>query len=157
MKTKFRKNIRLKNYDYSTNGYYFETMVTRDRLPIFKGCRSDVEKCVNELPLFIKGLLIDYLAVMDNHIHVIFVTEDCDKVLGQIVRTMKYKITKTVAGELLFAENKSHGNATATNNGIWQPNYYDHVIRNEESLSKRREYIENNPLAEKIDWNKLDT
>ncbi|WP_168161205.1 transposase [Desulfatibacillum aliphaticivorans] len=28
---------------------------------------------------------------------------------------------------------------------IWQPNYYEHVIRNERSLNLAREYIMNNP------------
>jgi putative transposase len=29
---------------------------------------------------------------------------------------------------------------------IWQRNYYDHIIRNEDALNKIREYIQNNPL-----------
>jgi REP element-mobilizing transposase RayT len=28
----------------------------------------------------------------------------------------------------------------------WQKSYYDHVIRNDESLQKIREYIQNNPV-----------
>jgi len=32
----------------------------------------------------------------------------------------------------------------------WQRNYYEHVIRTEAALFKIREYIENNPLAERI-------
>jgi len=33
---------------------------------------------------------------------------------------------------------------------FWQRNYYEHVIRNEAALLKIREYIKNNPLAERI-------
>ena len=29
---------------------------------------------------------------------------------------------------------------------IWQPNYYEHIIRNEKSLYEIRNYIQNNPL-----------
>ena len=29
---------------------------------------------------------------------------------------------------------------------IWQRNYYEHIIRSEESLNKIREYVVNNPL-----------
>lgn len=29
---------------------------------------------------------------------------------------------------------------------IWQPNYYEHIIRNEKSLYEIRNYILNNPL-----------
>lgn len=28
---------------------------------------------------------------------------------------------------------------------VWQRNYYDHVIRNDDDLNRIREYIENNP------------
>jgi len=38
---------------------------------------------------------------------------------------------------------------------FWQPNYYEHIIRNEEALTKTREYIENNPMAETLNWNEL--
>jgi len=44
--------------------------------------------------------------------------------------------------------NLSHSNATAT---IWQWNYYEHIIRSEKELEKIREYIENNPLVEKLE------
>jgi len=39
---------------------------------------------------------------------------------------------------------------------LWQPNYYEHIIRNESALNKIREYIMNNPDKEKYDWDKLD-
>jgi hypothetical protein len=29
---------------------------------------------------------------------------------------------------------------------VWQPNYHEHVIRNEKELQRIREYICNNPL-----------
>lgn len=28
---------------------------------------------------------------------------------------------------------------------VWQRNYYEHIIRNEESLKRIRQYIQNNP------------
>ena len=41
-------------------------------------------------------------------------------------------------------------------NRLWQPNYYEHVIRNEGALEKIREYIQNNPEKEKFNWDELD-
>jgi REP element-mobilizing transposase RayT len=35
---------------------------------------------------------------------------------------------------------------------LWQPNYYEHVIRTDKVLRRIREYIENNPLKEKLDF-----
>jgi hypothetical protein len=32
-------------------------------------------------------------------------------------------------------------------NPVWQRNYYDHIIRNDESLARIREYVQNNPLS----------
>ena len=29
---------------------------------------------------------------------------------------------------------------------IWQRNYYEHIIRNDELLNRIREYIQNNPM-----------
>ena len=38
-----RKQIRLKNYDYSQNGYYFITIFTKDRQPLFwKSVGADI-------------------------------------------------------------------------------------------------------------------
>ena len=34
---------------------------------------------------------------------------------------------------------------------LWQRNYYEHIIRNEESLNRIREYITNNPLQWALD------
>ncbi len=34
---------------------------------------------------------------------------------------------------------------------VWQRNYYEHIVRNEESLSSIREYIINNPLKWQLD------
>ena len=39
---------------------------------------------------------------------------------------------------------------------IWQPNYYERIIRNESALNRIREYIMNNPEKEKYDWDRLD-
>ena len=34
---------------------------------------------------------------------------------------------------------------------LWQPSYYDHVVRNEAELLEIRRYIENNPLQWLLD------
>ncbi|MGH7909933.1 MAG: transposase, partial [Thermodesulfobacteriota bacterium] len=38
----------------------------------------------------------------------------------------------------------------------WQSRFYDHIIRNEKSLQKIREYIHNDPLKWDIDENNPD-
>ena len=48
------------------------------------------------------------------------------------------------------------GAAVTARNIIWQPNYYEHVIRNEFALNKIRGYIINNPDRERYDLDGLD-
>jgi hypothetical protein len=58
--------------------------------------------------------------------------------LGEIVRSFKALATRRIrqAGVTAFA---------------WQRNYYEHIIRDEESLNRIREYIRNNPLQWALD------
>jgi len=34
---------------------------------------------------------------------------------------------------------------------VWQRNYYEHIIRNEETLDRLRQYITNNPMQWALD------
>jgi REP element-mobilizing transposase RayT len=69
---------------------------------------------------------------MPSHIHLILVLEECQLRLSEIVRRLKAVTTKQVRFKL------------------WQPNYYEHVIRDDKALAKVREYIQNNPLMERL-------
>jgi len=125
------KNIRLGNYDYSQNGYYYVTICSRLKQPVLESKRTIVEECIKSLEE-IKGLTIDYYVIMSNHVHIIIQLQNCSFKLGEVVRRLKATASKKVGTKL------------------WQPNYYEHVIRNEGALNKIRQYITNNPEAEKI-------
>jgi len=62
-------------------------------------------------------------------------TPPLHRTLGQIVAYYKYQTTKEI-------------NRIRNTPGIpiWQRNYYEHIIRNENELNRIREYILNNPL-----------
>ncbi|MGB7055161.1 MAG: transposase [bacterium] len=128
------KNIRLKEYDYASNGYYFVTICTYYNRPYLTGRIRDVVtqyiECISDT---IRGASVDYYVVMPTHLHVIFVLQECKLKLGEIVRRLKAVASKQ-------SEIK-----------LWQPNYYEHVIRDEKALNRIRQYIVNNPLAERID------
>ena len=64
----------------------------------------------------------------------IFVFNETKKDLSEIIRSFKALVTRN------------------TRIKFWQRNYYEHVIRNENVLLKIREYIQNNPLAERIEF-----
>ena len=43
-----------------------------------------------------------------------------------------------------------------TGNSFWQRNYYEHIIRNDQSLNRIRDYIINNPMQWEEDMNHPD-
>lgn len=132
---KRKKTLRLGNYNYTSDGYYFITVCTYYRRPYIVGKNRDVvAQFIEHISTKIKGVSVDYYVLMPTHIHLILILEQCEFKLGEVVRRLKA--------------------ATSKQSGIklWQPNYYEHVIRNERALGKIREYIINNPLAERIEF-----
>ena len=128
------KNIRLRNYDYSTNGYYFVTVLTNYRRPyLAKDLYELVNTAIQELNE-LEGVKVDYAVVMSNHIHLILILINCPFKLGEIVRRLKAKTSRKAGFKL------------------WQPNYYEHVIRHDRALSRIRQYIINNPHVEQIEF-----
>ena len=83
-----RKNIRLRDYDYSKAGYYFVTICTKDRHELLGSIRvgatapgrpfvqlTQLGKCVDET-IQLAGnetVKIDKYVTMPNHIHLIIV------------------------------------------------------------------------------------
>ena len=130
----------------------------------------------NELPSRFPTVSLDSFVVMPNHIHGIitvgaqFIAPDSDSVqfiapgsvphnhagtahegamnhaptLGEIVRTYKAASTRMIR-------------QTANREFAWQRNYYEHVVRNEESLNRIRQYILENPARWAIDRENPDT
>lgn len=54
---KFRKQIRLKDYDYSTNGYYFVTMCCSRRAKLCLKYEAIIEKYLKNLQVLFKSML----------------------------------------------------------------------------------------------------
>ena len=129
-----RKEIRLKSYDYRSNGYYFITICTNRGKPYIKKYKEIIERILLSLPERFSGLKIDWYILMPTHLHMIFVFNETKKDLSEIIRSFKALVTRN------------------TRIKFWQRNYYEHVIRNENVLLKIREYIQNNPLAERIEF-----
>ena len=129
------KNIRLKEYDYTSNGYYFVTICANRRSRYLVGQTRDVvTQFIERISDRIHGVSIDYHIIMPTHLHIIFVLQECRLKLGEIVRRLKAVTSKETGIKL------------------WQPNYYEHVIRDEKALGRIRRYIMNNPLADRIEF-----
>jgi len=152
----FRRINRLTKYDYSQLGYYFITACCDRKIEYFGQVENGVMKLNEcgqaanniwlEIPQHYKNIGIDEFIVMPNHMHGIIVIQDVVQATGlpaglsQVVGSYKNVVSKRIRQEVLkeFA---------------WQPSFYDHVIRKEDSLDKIREYITNNPLKWELDRN----
>ena len=64
--------------------------------------------------------------------------------LGEIVRTYKAASTRMIR-------------QTANTGFTWQRNYYEHIVRSDESLNRIRQYIVENPARWAIDRENPDT
>lgn len=163
-KRQFRKNIRLQSYDYRTPGYYFITICTSKWNPWLRNERNK-EIVASELaliPIRFLGVKIDYSAIMDDHIHLILVLQNSNWSLSQIIQAFKSMTTlkiKKMAKQALPLQNQKRmaiqGLSLKIGERLWQPNYYEHVIRNEEALHKIREYVQNNPLESEINFTRF--
>lgn len=130
------KSIRLKHYDYSQDGYYFVTICTNYHYAYLSDLQEEVTESIQKLN-HIDGVTVDYFIVMSTHVHLIIILTECRLSLGEIIRRFKASASRETGIKL------------------WQPNYYEHVIRNEKALFKIREYIQNNSLKEVIDLEQI--
>ncbi len=144
-----RKQLRLKDYDYSQSGAYFVTICTQNQLqilseicrggalllPIGEICKAQI--CKTEQRYNIK---IEKYVIMPNHIHmIIFILKEREEqspshTLSNIICAFKSVTTKL-----------SNENDNIVGRKIWQRSYHDHIIRNEHEYKKIWEYIETNP------------
>jgi len=160
-----RRLIRLKGYDYAQEGMYFFTICTYDRQFLFGNVLTG-EMELNEFGHIVaeewrKSTVIrheielDMFIVMPNHLHGIVTMTDRDvgatgwspfpsgpskRSLGAFVGGFKSVVTTRI--------NQLRGTPGVP---VWQRNYYEHIIRDEESLNRIRRYIADNPTRWEFD------
>ena len=163
-----RRSIRLQGYDYAETGYYFVTVCAQGRGCLF-GQITKGDLCLNEngqvvaeswawLAKRYEYVNLDEWVLMPNHLHAIVIINDerrggsrtaptsaaanslRRKPLGRLIGAFKTVSTKKV--------NELHGTPGTT---MWQRNYYEHIIRDQNSLETVRRYIVNNPSRWEFD------
>lgn len=167
-----RKSIRLQGYDYSQAGAYFITVCTHNRVPLFgeivdgvmvlNSAGQIVEKCWCAIPEHFPQVTLDEFVVMPNHVHGIITVgannvgandylplpsdetpiqsnepprplqHGTSRTIGSMVRGFKIGVTRWFR-------------ANTDIHAVWQRNYYEHIIRNEDAYLKIAEYIQTNP------------
>jgi REP element-mobilizing transposase RayT len=128
------------------------------------------------LPHRFPNIDLDAFIVMPNHIHGIIVITDVDPVVGAgLVPALPSapngdgvtisgasgatrattRVAPTVGGivgafksitTVRYTHGVQHYGWLPFRGRLWQRNYYEHIIRSEESLNRIREYITNNPM-----------
>jgi len=156
----------LKEYDYSQNGSYFVTVcahnchnlfgnVVDGKLKLSKYGRV-VEVEWKKTTNIRNNVELDFFIVMPNHFHGIIILNDCRGVLQYAPTKTKFQSPSQSVGAIIrgfkSATTKQINQIRQTPGlPIWQRNYYEHVIRNEDKLNKIRQYIQFNPLKWHLD------
>ena len=176
-----RRRLRLKGYDYSQDGAYYVTICAQHRLCLFgdivdgkirlNTAGSAVQVTWNELPRRFAHLRLDAFVVMPNHVHGIAAFVGAGLALpGDDGAARKGAASSTptrgdagngaaggapTLGDVVRAFKSLsaiHVNRLLMRSGpLWQRNYYEHVIRDEDELNRIREYITNNPMQWELD------
>ena len=166
-----RRSIRLSEYDYAGPGAYFVTLVTHGHECLFgEVCDGQVllskwGGIVHEEWVMSEGIrreiVLDAFVVMPNHLHGIVVIKDEGMTginVGATGRSPlpangpgKRSLGTFIAGFKSAATKRINIDRHLPGVPVWQRNYFKHIIRDETSLGRIREYIVNNPKQWELD------
>lgn len=140
---------RLRGYDYAQEGAYFITICCANRECLF-GEIVDGKILLNDFGNIADfewkntenirpNIVIDEYVVMPDHIHGIVVID--------------YRIGDE-GRDTVQNDRRDTVHRVSTGEKIWQPGFYDHIIRNEDELNRIRQYIIDNPKNWNADKNR---
>lgn len=170
-KNKYRiESIRLKNWDYSNSGYYFVTICTKNQEHFF-GEINNNEMILSDIGKIIydewyksaeirPNILLDEFIIMPNHIHGIIIINNNEKNIF-VNNDVNVETHSYASLQPTINENKQNNlsniirgfkssstkliHISGCNNFLWQPRFYEHIIKDETALKNIRQYIINNP------------
>ncbi len=166
---KERRQLRLPDWNYSSEGVYFITICCHDRQSYFGKINSNklslseigliASQYWSEIPKHFYHVKLDEFIVMPNHIHGLLIL-DYSRAGTRYGTTMQLKqesnqninkFSKPVRNSVsvIINQYKSSVKRWCNINGYyqfkWQSRFYDQVLHNENSIDVIREYIFNNP------------
>ena len=177
-------STRLKNWDYTTNAYYFVTVCTKNQKHFFGEIINEkmelsemgeiAQRELLKTEQMRKNVKLDEWIIMPNHVHVIIVIDNVETQCIASLPGVKPNQRIPSPSKPKWQPNKfgpqSNNLASiirglkigvkkfATINNIpfqWQSRFYDHIIRNQSSLNHIRQYIIDNPKNWEADRNNL--
>lgn len=158
-KNKYRiESARLRNWDYSSDGTYFITIMTKNRQCFWGEINSGkmilndlgtiIQRNWDEIPHHFPFIKLDEMIVMPNHIHGILMIETPNLGVSAIKNANNQKQWKP--GTIGVVINQFKRICTINSRKInpefgWQSRFHDHIIRNDNDLNRIRKYIKDNP------------
>jgi putative transposase len=149
-----RRSIRLKGYDYSQPGAYFITICTHQRECLF-GKIVDGQMQLNQFGKIVQShwrslekyhshIQLDEFVVMPNHFHGIIII---NKNLHIDVKSDRQQtaIPEIIRGFKTFSARQINKVRHQQGVPLWQRNYYERIVRDEQELNQIQKYIINNP------------
>lgn len=126
------------------------------------------------LPKYHHHLELDEFVIMPNHLHgiIVLINNNNNSVGAGLAdmsgqkqttfqqnppspmvqpQTQPKKLSEIIRGFKTFSARRINQMRRNCGVPVWQRNYYEHIIRNEESLQHIRQYIINNPLTWELD------
>ena len=151
-----RKRTRLKDYDYSQNGYYFITVCTHNKQKILCDVVGEGLCALPSIKLTVIGesvknsieyinekydnISVDKYVIMPNHIHLLL--QITDKSSGNIIIGGDTPTTTIIAKLISTFKRFSHSELGFN---IWQNRSNDHIVRDEDDYLRIWQYIDENP------------
>lgn len=161
-----RKSVRLKEFDYSQNGYYFITICTKDRKNILSDIVGDgacdipkiqlchygdiVEKNIKKMNMQYGNVRIKKYVIMPNHIHLLIEISDSQSIDNILCGSSRAPNPTNAIIPKYISLFKRYCNRECGIN-IFQRSFYDHIIRDENDYIEICRYIMENPCKWQID------
>lgn len=140
-----RKDMRLRGYDYSSEGYYFITICMKNRLEILGKINNEdkieltkegktVQKYIKQIEQIYEIIKIDEYVIMPNHIHMIIVIkEKSNLTISRLIQQYKGMVTKELG------------------KSIWQKLFHEYIIIGEKDYYVIKNYVRENVAKWKKD------
>lgn len=154
----------MQGYDYSNQGAYFLTICVnhwrlllseiKNELVILNNAGEMIQKYWYKLPSKFPNIELDQFVIMPNHFHCILFIVGADPCvrprneegthkgvpLPTVIQWFKTMTTNEYINGVKYLDWPSFERR------LWQRNYYEHIIRNDDDLNATRQYILNNPI-----------
>jgi len=169
-----RRSLRLRDFDYTQASAYFVTVCTHRRECLLGEITNGkmllhdpgriVQATWQALPQHYPNVCLDAFVVMPNHVHGIIILSPMENVTedlagaglkpaptGSPTITKRHGLPEIVRAFKTFSACRVNAARAAPGTPLWQRNYYEHVVRDEDNLHRIREYIDLNPLQWDLD------